>query len=442
MGPARFRKLVRRGRGEAIQCLQSNDPEPYLAEITYALTHNTAYEKQCEGSRVGYLEEIAETAGGLVKFRYEIFDALNNAEEQYDFSQLFGFTYLFAKNGDKEAHQLMYERFAARKSKNYLDDMGAGALIELDGADGLIYVAQVIGKGLIDTEESRRIDRPWYAEGILGKDATYRILNAARKQDEFVEAYCHSFEQKRSTANNKCPVRLDATSLSGKEVADLIRTGTFLGHEGHIDLYEWRRNASDQEYKVVAHSLLEEADPQAKLRLLRIFNHRRRFPLKPHLILPLLDSEDNNIADVAAQVLSNFDDANLRTIALENLPTTDYPYRYIYLLRMTYQYGDHLAIENALPYENVDDKFIHSLGFALTDLFEENSTICCLELMLWSYDNNPCSLCRNRAVRILLDEGIAPDWLLEEASFDCQEQTREMVEKYKSGNWLEDENET
>lgn len=434
MDPVRFGKLLRRGRGGAVQCLQSHDSQPYLKQIIYALTHNTAHEKQCEGNREEYFKEIAELAGGLAKFRCEILDALRSAHERYDFLQLFEFAYILAKHGDREARQLMYERFAARKPVNCNDVFGAMDLMELDGADALIYVAQVIGKRSIDNPEFRKIDRPWYAEEILGKEATSRILGAARKNDKLVESYCQSFEREHSAANSSRSGRLDVTSLSIKEIIDAIRTGALAG----IDRDKWRRIATDEDYESVARSLSEEADPQVQLRLLRFFNYKRRFPLDPHLILPLLDSVDSDIADIAAQVLSEFDDVILRSIALEKLATTHHPNRYIYLLRRTYQDGDHFAVEGALLEMHDDDEFVHDIGFALTDLFEENFTVCCLESMLWIYEHDPCSLCRGRAVRILLDTGIVPDWILEEARFDCQEETRAMVEQYQSGNWSED----
>ena len=431
MDPVRFGKLLRRGRGGAVQCLQNHDAQPYLKQIIYALTHNTAHEKQCEGNREEYFKQIAELAGGLAKFRCEILDALKSAHERYDFLQLFESTYILAKNGDREAHQLMYERFAARKPMNCNDVFGAMDLMELDGADALIYVARVIGKRSLDNPEFGKIDRPWYAEEILGKKATSRILGAARKNDKLVEAYCQSFEREDSAPNSNRPGRLDVTSRSIKEIIDAIRTGTL----ALIDRDKWRRIATDEDYKNVARSLSEEANPQFQLRLLRVFNYKRRFPLDPHIVMPLLDSADSKVADVAAQVLSAFDDVILRSIALEKLASKQHPDRYIYLLRRTYQDGDHLAIEEALPNEPTHDEFVHALGFALTEIFDDNFTICCLESMLWIYEHDPCSLCRGRAVRILLDTGIAPDWLLEEACFDCQEQTREMVEKYVSGNW-------
>jgi hypothetical protein len=43
------------------------------------------------------------------------------------------------------------------------------------------------------------------------------------------------------------------------------------------------------------------------------------------------------------------------------------------------------------------------------------------------YEFSPCSTCRYDAVKALIDIGIAPVWLLEDAAFDADPDTRALV---------------
>jgi len=151
------------GRGNAVLHLQTHDAAPYRAEILNACLHCVAHDAQMNGDRAGYLFRTIQLTGELPFYRTQIFAALPSAsDENYDRLQLFDLVGRFAAHGDGEARSLLCTTYTA--SLTDADGaIGDGAIIDLDGLQGFLFVADALGKLLVPDDALYVDDMPMFS---------------------------------------------------------------------------------------------------------------------------------------------------------------------------------------------------------------------------------------------------------------------------------------
>jgi hypothetical protein len=94
------------------------------------------------------------------------------------------------------------------------------------------------------------------------------------------------------------------------------------------------------------------------------------------------------------------------------------------LFEWNYLPGDHLAIMDALTAHQMDRETLHGAGLDLRKVFEDRETAECRDVLMWVYENTPCSLCRGEAVKILAASKCLPEAVIRECLDDCSVETR------------------
>ena len=144
----RFKSSIKRGTGEAYFIIRQNPTVDFSSDIIKASLTNYAYDGQCEGSRATYVSELISLSKQQDKIRKAILKGL--AQEKNDtwaLVQLFDLATYYAKKGDTEARQAIYNRFYSDTIEGS-DWVGYTSIMSLDGFDGLKYIAETIGKSL------------------------------------------------------------------------------------------------------------------------------------------------------------------------------------------------------------------------------------------------------------------------------------------------------
>ena len=182
-------------------------------------------------------------------------------------------------------------------------------------------------------------------------------------------------------------------------------------------------HADSADLKLILESLWSTENPKTISRLLRVFSNR---PL-PQFDSRLIDLSRHNERDVrraAFAVLSKNRHAAVRNLALELL-ATDTAGEVVELFVSNFETGDEHRIlrELRLP-EDLCQK--HSLLMDVVKVLEANPEAACRELGLIAYFETPCQMCRFYAARLLYQQQVAPDWLVEECAFDAEEQYVEL----------------
>jgi hypothetical protein len=402
--------------------------------VIAACLHNQAYDPQCEEERVGWALERVDAAGLTEGVLTALIESLRTDTEAgfWDAPHRCGLVARFADRGYPAARAALYGAF--RKNPDSADLIGAQEIIILDGADGLLFVAQALGRMLTGDADLSVDDASliWFDERHgIGRGRA--ILESAAATNPLVRVYLDHLKRVATgsdegkadgghyslhtfVARQEQKVTEDVLVLpSLDEVIAYIEHSA--SHRRHgLLLRRYGRAAPEDELRVISEHL-EACTEGAKLRMyLEVFARRRYSPLLAKL-LALVEHPDALVRRFAMRALSEHAHPDVRALAWQRIAAKRASEREVRLLRHNYRPGDHERIEQLLR-EPFDPDTKHWLGMDVLDVFEANCLSAGTDCLLLVYERTPCSSCRGSAVRWLVQQKTAPAWLIAECCFD------------------------
>lgn len=411
MTTAEFQHALQLGLGRAVLYARSHDTTPLRDIILDACLHCYAYDIQTEGTRAPYMYDLIVGLPDRKLYSDAILASLASAGDNADGVQRFRMAALLAEDGYSGAKEALYEHF--RPWHTWGDHVAPG-FIDLDGIDGLVFVAKRFGA----------VGEHWwldYAYEKLGKDACLDALRTAAESDADAAAFLAVVE-KHEEAWAKTSARCDqTTALRYSQLA----TGILERSNGQ--LMRWGQKASDEDLKRAAQGFVAETDSARQLAHLAIFA-RRAFPLDPELLLPLV--QESRTAKAAIQVLAHIRHPAVRDLAFA-LVRTQSPRRggAIRLLVENFKPGDHATVLDWFEAES-DRELLHAQGLGMLELWKRHpDEASCAQMLIRLYERGPCRFCRRSAVQLLIEAGGLTDALRAECAFDSDDDIRELAGK-------------
>lgn len=420
-----FRSLLARGLGRAPLFLREHNPRPFYNALLEACVHNLAFDPQCEDSRADYLFEMIQGTPDVEFFRDRILEALRKAYRYWDARQLFDLARLFAQHGHYQARQAMYEKFDRNDTAR--DFTGAEEIVQLDGLEGLLWVADRIGAQMLSEEDYLPAEGPLIlAEEACGQQPTWNALEETARRSERVQAYWNGLRRWRagSQAGSK-PAREYTYPRLQEALA------SWRGRPPREWLFQWGQNASEEDVRRVEAELQTEGRRTYRRAYLHVFRYRT-FPGQPDRLVQWALTERGEVAEAALMALGNLRHESLRPLALELLGQGRVSAGVLRLLVHHYQEGDHRLIAAALAGDCSPQEY-HRRGGVVLEIFEENPTPDCQAALLALYEKGSCSLCREWAIDLLLAQSVLPDRIARECLFDANFQIREKVAPRRRG---------
>jgi hypothetical protein len=189
----------------------------------------------------------------------------------------------------------------------------------------------------------------------------------------------------------------------------------------------WGERASDADLNQAALALAAAQNPKEQFAHLCIFA-RRLFPLDIEVLLNLVDQDQERVGLVALRALSQITHPAVRQLAFRLVDTqAKWRGQAIELLARNFSPGDHVIALRWFETEE-DLETLHSFGMDLKDLWErhpdEETEV---PMLLAMYERGPCSFCRERTVRRLIERGALTEELRLECSFDANGDIRDLV---------------
>ena len=419
---AEFDKQLAQGRGGVALYLQQNLPLPdeYRDALLYACLHDLRYDYQVEDTRSFYLFTLIELTGDSDFYREHIFAAIPEINDE-NFHQLMTFLCLFAEREDSEARSLLYTTFE-KQAKTAKEISGGDLLVSLDGVDGLMflvdrYADEEIGYSLSDFDFL--LDDPETREG---KAIVHQRIEHLCTENALRLAWWKALKTYREEKGQPRPQAPKRTTLTYEEFRALIKRqgGKRSGHW-------WSKNATDEERLRAAKDLLLETDPDVLPSLLQVFS-RVPFPLDPAPLIPLATSNDENIAWQTQCLLANLKSPTIRAFTLQLLMPPRPPVFSLDLLTRNYRSGDEqIALDILQSVTDSDRNTRHRVCFETEEFITAHPSDLSVTIAILIYETTPCSCCRGRAIKILVALNALPKWIREEAKFDTDETTRELV---------------
>jgi hypothetical protein len=236
----------------------------------------------------------------------------------------------------------------------------------------------------------------------FGEEATWTALQQAGEESRDIEMY-------RTVAWERT-IRYREKQRSCAPAVATLRYPGILEEKSPSRLAKWGAQASDGDIQLAAEGLLAATDPARQLAHLRIFRERR-YP-SPDLgpLFELAGSDDTRMANAALSALENVTDPAVRSLALRLMETgSDLRGRAADLLVHNFEPGDHERVLRWFCNEQ-DAEVRHSLGFGLPRFWDHNpDDVSRTPMLLALYEYGPCSLCREGAVRRLIELNSMPD---------------------------------
>ena len=331
----------------------------------------------------------------------------------------------------------MYARFERERPETL--GRAAVEIIGLEGVEGIIPVAEVIGSRLRADPECYRDE--WllgYACcGAEDEDSNDEALVVAAleeraKESENVKAYVdlilHPFleEEKGRKASGSPPVTYITPPL-GEILAEIeegspIQYGMMFGQQ-----------ASPDDIRCIYSKLIRETRREQLLRYLWVFR-RRELPELGQRIFDLACSEDEELRETAIKALSHTQALSVRELGIRLLSTEGQePCWYgMSLFVKNYQEGDCRLFQPVLN-SVTDPDSIEVIGHNIQDIADEHENEEIENCLLWLYEHGYCSYCRNSVLGRLIGWDAATRAILEECLWDCNEKTRTLAKETLEG---------
>ena len=425
-----FESWLRKGLGRSILHLKSHDDTPFEAAIKKAITHNLAYDWQCEDLRGQYHFDLIQASRRPALYIDYLTQSLLNPEEGMSLGQMFDLAVLLAPKFPA-VRKAVYEAFAKGALKN--DFTGADQIVTLDGLNGFEFaVSHMSG---LDFEKEGWELRSCIDElaELLGKEEVWRAISGLnptrnpRYQELLAAVKAQDEELETHWKTKKTPSVPEFPSLT--EILNHIDRGM---PSWRSMMRRWSKHCENQVEILEATRLIEiEVDPERLIKLLWLFC-KKPFPGDPDRLIALAHSTDDTLAESAMWALEHTASPKIRDLALKFTDANRIVQRVPSLLIRNYQPGDENLVTDLLS-QTLEDFEYHTMNINAGEFFEAHPELDCSEAMAHVYENNPCSMCRWSAMNLWVkSRKILSATILEEALWDCDLDTRKLVSETES----------
>lgn len=415
-----FAAALRRGHGRALQQVDRHGPGGLEDAITQACVSCLTYDPQCEAERAPWLMAIVDRA----RLGEQVLRAIETAlreplpENRHDMVQRSSILKELAAAGSHDARRLLYSSFA--RLPNTSEVVGDEQIVALDGVDGLLRVARQLGRWLQADPDFRVCDglAAQIGDSVAVDDAMAALEREATR-DADVASYLAGVRSTRESYGS-APKRFDVTGRTGAEIVAHVHSHP---KDSCHWFWRWAAQASDDDRETVFEALLVSQEPEHVKRLFRCFA-KTGVPRFDRRLLRWITHPDGQVQRAALNSLASNTHADLRQAALRLMASGDLASG-VTLLANNFEPGDFASCAGSLETPGDDDA--HSLVGSLLDLCKAHPVAESLGCLLDIYEHSPCSTCREQAVALLIDTDGVPRWVLEEASFDANPDTRALV---------------
>ena len=199
-----------------------------------------------------------------------------------------------------------------------------------------------------------------------------------------------------------------------------------------VRLSRWLRNHADTEtVEQYAAAYREQTQPELRAQALEAFSWCP-YPDAPLPIIEDTQSDHEALQSAAWRALENLRNPVVRKFALENVDKGIRTPENFALLVTNYLSDDAKLLETLLWefVETRDWDAVHAAGMDVYRVFEKDSGIPRPKHLLpILYEYNPCSFCRESALRFMSGHRMLTKEILEECRFDSSYEIRRFAEK-------------
>ncbi|MEM7726942.1 MAG: hypothetical protein AAF208_11315 [Cyanobacteria bacterium P01_A01_bin.45] len=438
--PEEFHQALQQGIGRTYLYIKKYGDSQVKDSILYYCLNHPAYDPQCEGGRADWLVSLIDLTGNQEFYFSKIIDGLIQSKDFWSTEHLFELCGIIAQRNIQRARIAIYHKFDLQEfDESWL---GGYEIIDIERFEGLEYVTQRLGKRLCEEkdywDDGGVLD---YAYEKLGKVEVSQYLENVSKTNRYVKRYHEVVESRnteKSSLNKESRIERIRRTYSLKKALSDIENQKYNFPYQYITFGKY---ATITEIELIFQKLLEETRKEQIIRYLWVFM-KREVPRLDDKLSQFAVSDDEDIRHAAIWTLKLCQDNSIRDLAinLNQHPDDKFAVSSIGLFIKNYQSGDNKYIESVFSRIR-DENTIHFLCTDLIHIFEENvfdTNILnknvldeLLTSLLWAYENTPCTICRTKIVRNLIENNLIPQSIIDECQFDCVDDIRNLAREYE-----------
>lgn len=409
-----FADALRKGKGRVVQHVRTHGDAGVEDLLLEACLHCQSHDPQSEGYRSDWLMGMLAMLPDPQPYYDAVLAAFATTTNGRDAQQMAGMLAALAEDGRPAARAALYEKFDRQEFPE--DWMISLRLIALDGLEGLLYVARVLGRRLGS-------DPDFWLDGYLsqvareqlGAEAVDEALRVAATNDADIERFqTAEAATEQLSARDERPYRL----------ADFLRELDERNKKPGIIAHRFSRSASGDELNALLELIERESDSDRLATMLAVFRQRADPPGGPERILPFARSPNAAVRRAAIAVLAKFADARVVELSVELLAAGKL--EGLSLLERSFVTGQFGQVRSLLPVA-ADDDAAHRIVLDIIGICGPQLDSEAAGCLLWVYERSPCSFCRQSAVNDLIKLGRLPETLATECLDDCMSEVREAV---------------
>ncbi len=380
-----FWNSIKCGTGKAFIIQKTYPNINFKREIYKAAIINYAYDRQCEGSRAFYIHQFikrTKVSNDLQKMILDRFVIEN--DDFYNLDQMYDLAVLFYANGkgNISVPEILRKRFTISPAIQN-EYCGEDQILKVFGIDGVLIIANVIGKQLLENKGpspcSRKIEE--FQKKNKGINV-FELLEINSKNNRFVRKYYESI------TNNRQPIfkKIKIKKYSYQLISQRIKENKF-----KLISAERANELSDIEVINLSKDFINEKSISLKEGYLNFFRNRK-FPLDIKYLLSILETKkykNTYFLDLACESLKFFKSKELRELIFTKIDQVDKSPEYLYLLISNYEDGDGVFLNGIIDKCKIQHS-IHRLTFIFLDIYQFNNTKDCKGPLLKLYDILTC----------------------------------------------------
>jgi hypothetical protein len=414
------RDALQKGLGRAMRWATTRwlDDDPLLE----ACLRDLRFDTQIDEPRGDWLWRMIREVDAVDRFRVPILHALYELSDDRSANQLCELARHYAKAGDDTFRMRLYE-IVERKPIAESHWLGEEEIIQLDGEEAFLFAARVRG-GLLPSRDWEWDDEMLvhYAIERFGEERVDRLLENTR--DGAIGFFRERWRRQKEVEAGRgqdLPYREEMRAIPVREIISAAES-----KEPDFYFRGWGRYAEDADLALVLQHLSATRETNVITNLLQVFSNRAA-PQFVARFIELCQQGDQDVRRGTLIALENIEHPLVREFALSELENGVRHKSVVGLFSRNFQRGDEQRILEAIEFPE-DDCELHWLLMDVLKVLENNPDADCSQLGLIIYASTPCENCRFHAARLLLDQQVAPGWLIEECRYDSAKRCREMVE--------------
>lgn len=245
-----FLYSLKRGTGEAYMIVKGNPKIDFSNQIIKGALSIYAYDGQSEGNRAQYIFDIISVSEQKGKIRNALLQGLATEQnDTWNLTHMFALAKLYAQQDNTEAKQAIYDRFLNNPIDGS-DLVGYSEILELDGLNGLFFIAEKFGKYIEQNPDEWQDD--WIISHFQEENNdinVYEKIENKAKSNRFIRIYLDNIKQTKAIqAGHK------SNSIEYIDIVDeVLNSKPFIS-------FKRKRNLTDEEVHQIAQQLIKETD--------------------------------------------------------------------------------------------------------------------------------------------------------------------------------------